>query len=134
MSWNQSSSLPVDVRDERVSSFLGKVYGWMFAGLLVTSVTAFAVASSEGLIETFIENRLLFWILLFAQLGLVFFLSARVNTMAPAMAAGLFILYSALSGSNRVCGSAPLHGFIDCDDICGYCRDVWRHGHLRIND
>lgn len=99
MSWNQSSSfVAADVRDERVSSFLGRVYGWMFAGLLITSATAFAVASSPTLIETFLLNRILFWGMLFAQLGLVFFLSAKVNTVAPTTAAGLFIVYSALVG------------------------------------
>ena len=90
--------MPVDVRDERVGAFLSKVYGWMFVGLLITAVIAFAVASSPALIETLILNRLLFWGLLFAQLGLVFYLSARVDKVAPATAAGLFVLYSAFVG------------------------------------
>ena len=98
MSWNQSSFATVDVRDERVSAFLSKVYGWMFVGLLITAVTASAVASSPSLVEALILNRAVFWILLIAQLGLVFFLSARVNKMAPTTAAGLFLLYSALTG------------------------------------
>src|ERR1700730_6878672 len=100
-SWNQSSITSpqlADVRDERVGAFLSKVYGWMFAGLLITAVTAFAVASSPGLIETLILNRIIFWGLLFAQLGLVFFLAARVDKLQPLTAAGLFILYSALTG------------------------------------
>lgn len=106
MSWNQPSSNQTslnspqlaDVRDERVSAFLSKVYGWMFVGLLITAVVAFAVASSPVLIETLIRNRLLFWGLLFAQIGLVFYLSARVDKVGPALAAGLFALYSALVG------------------------------------
>jgi uncharacterized protein len=98
MSWNQSSYAAVDVRDERVSAFLSKVYGWMFAGLLITSVSAVVVASTPALIETLLENRILLYALLFGQLGLVFFLSARVNKMAPTTAAGLFILYSAIVG------------------------------------
>jgi uncharacterized protein len=100
-SWNQSSlSSPqlADVRDERVGAFLSKVYGWMFFGLLVTAVTAFAVSSSPALVEAVFLNRLVFWGLLIAQLGLVFYLSARVDKVAPATAAGLFILYSALTG------------------------------------
>ena len=70
----------------------------MFVGLLITAVTASAVASSPSLVEALILNRAVFWILLIAQLGLVFFLSARVNKMAPTTAAGLFLLYSALTG------------------------------------
>ena len=106
MSWNQPSwnQSPVaapqlaDIRDERVGAFLSKVYGWMFFGLLVTAVTAFTVASSPALIELVFLNRLVFWALLIAQLGLVFYLSARVDKIAPTTAAALFILYSALTG------------------------------------
>lgn len=103
MSWNQKSlSQPSlaspDIRDERVGAFLGRVYAWMFVGLLVTAGIAFAVASSPVIIETIFQNRLVFWMILFAQLGLVFYLSARVNKMAPATAAGLFLVYSGLVG------------------------------------
>jgi FtsH-binding integral membrane protein len=98
MSWNQSSIANVDVRDERVSAFLSKVYGWMFAGLLVTSLTAFVVASTPALIEALVVNRILLYALFFGQLGLVIFLSARVNKMAPTTAACLFVLYSGLVG------------------------------------
>jgi len=99
-SWNQASATTplADVRDERVGAFLTKVYSWMFFGLLVTAVTAFAVAASPGIIEIVILNRLVFWGLIFAQLGLVFYLSARVEKLAPATAAGLFLLYSAMTG------------------------------------
>ncbi len=98
MSWNETSYVAGDVRDVRVSAFLSKVYGWMFLGLLITAGTAFVVSSSPALIETLILNRLLFWVMVFGQLGLVFYLSARVEKMAPTTAAGLFMLYSALVG------------------------------------
>lgn len=107
MSWNQpsfneptnrESFVPVDARDDRVGAFLSRVYGWMFLGLLITAGTAYFVASSPALIETFIVNRLVFWGLIIAQLGLVFYLSARVEHVAPATASLLFIVYSALTG------------------------------------
>lgn len=98
MSWNQTEYISADVRDVRVTSFLSKVYGWMFLGLLLTAGTAVVVANSPTLIETLILNRIFFWILVFAQLGLVLYLSVRVEKMAPATAAGLFLLYSALVG------------------------------------
>lgn len=101
MSWNQSSLTSpqvAEVRDERVGAFLSRVYGWMFAGLLVTAVTAFTVAASPGLIEVLILNRIVFWALIIGQFGLVIYLSARVEKVAPTTAAGLFILYSALMG------------------------------------
>ena len=98
MSWNQSSYMPADVRDVRVTAFLSKVYGWMFLGLLITAGTALVVASSPFLIETLILNRLLFWVILLAPIGLVFYLSARVDKISPAAAAGMFMLYSGLTG------------------------------------
>jgi len=99
MSWNQSRPYaPVSISDERVTNFLAKVYLWMFVGLFITAGTAFAVASSPALVETFILNRMLFWILALGQLGLVFFLSSRISTMTPITAAGLFMLYSAMVG------------------------------------
>jgi hypothetical protein len=98
MSWNEASYVPADIRDVRVTAFLSRVYGWMFLGLLLTAGTAVGVASSPTLIETLILNRGLFWIMIFAQLGVVVFLSVRVQKMAPATAAILFLLYSALVG------------------------------------
>jgi hypothetical protein len=98
MSWNQSSFAPAGIADERVSSFLAKVYGWMFLGLLITAGTAFVIASSPALVATIVLNRFLFWILAFAQLGVVFYLSARVEKLAPVTAAALFLLYSGLVG------------------------------------
>ncbi|HLA12518.1 MAG TPA: Bax inhibitor-1/YccA family protein [Pyrinomonadaceae bacterium] len=97
MSWNQPA-LTTTVRDERVGAFLSKVYGWMFAGLLTTAASAYAVVSSPAITQFVFGNRLLFWVLIIAQLGLVFFISARVEHLAPTTAAGLFILYSALTG------------------------------------
>jgi FtsH-binding integral membrane protein len=98
MSWNESSFVSADVRDVRVTAFLSKVYGWMFLGLLLTAGTAVVVASSPALIETLILNRILFWILLLGQLGLVFYLSARVDKVSPVTAAVLFLVYSAMVG------------------------------------
>ena len=97
MSWNQPPTMAAGA-DVRITAFLSKVYGWMFLGLLVTTGTAFVVSSSPLLIETFILNRVLFWILLFGQLGLVFYLSARVEKVSPVTAATLFMLYSVSVG------------------------------------
>jgi FtsH-binding integral membrane protein len=99
MSWNQQPTYASpDMLAARITAFLGRVYAWMFLGLLVTAATAFFVASSEPLIEALILNRLVFWILVFGQLGLVFYLSARVDKMSPTTAGALFIVYSATVG------------------------------------
>jgi hypothetical protein len=83
---------------ERVSAFLTRVYGWMCIGLGITAVVAFLVAGSPALVQALVGNQLIFFALVLAELGLVFFLSARVQSLTPASAAGLFIAYSALNG------------------------------------
>lgn len=83
---------------ERVTSFLRGVYGWMFVGLGVTALVALEVASSPALLRTIASNRLLFWALMIAQLGIVFGLSASVDRIAPGMASLLFVAYSGLTG------------------------------------
>ena len=83
---------------ERVTAFLRKVYGWMFVGLGITATVALGVAGSPALVQALIQNKILFYGLMFGELGLVFFLSARVDKLAPATASGLFLLYSALNG------------------------------------
>lgn len=87
-----------DAAAERVTAFLRVVYGWMFAGLAVTAAVAWIVAGSPLLIETIATNRALFWVIAIAQLGVVFFLSARVAHLSPSTAALLFLGYSALTG------------------------------------
>lgn len=84
--------------DERITVFLRAVYGWMAFGLAVTATVAWMIASSETMVMTIIQNRPLFWGLMIAQLGIVLWLSVRVQDMAPGMASTLFIVYSGLTG------------------------------------
>jgi hypothetical protein len=64
----------------------------------VTAAVALAVSSSPSIAQGLAANRGLFWILALGQLGLVFYLSARVQKLSPGAASGLFLLYSALNG------------------------------------
>jgi FtsH-binding integral membrane protein len=83
---------------ERIGLFLRAVYGWMCGGLAITAAIAWLVAASPVLVGALLTNRLLFWGLVIAQLGIVFALSARVRSLAPSTAALLFVVYSALTG------------------------------------
>jgi FtsH-binding integral membrane protein len=94
-----SAFQPVAASAEKVTAFLRSVYGWMFAGLGITAAVSLSVAASPGLQQAIFANRLVFFGLIIAELGLVFFLSARVQKLAPATAATLFIAYSALNGA-----------------------------------
>jgi FtsH-binding integral membrane protein len=94
---DRAFSTPLPAAD-RVSEFLRAVYGWMCVGLAITAVTAWFIAGSPAIVMAIASNRLLFWALMIAQLGLVFTLSARVDRMASSTAALLFTGYSALTG------------------------------------
>jgi hypothetical protein len=84
--------------DERVTSFLRAVYGWMFVGLLVTAGVALFIASQEELVRAIVTTRFLFLALVIGQLGLVYWISARVSTLKPSTAATLFLVYAATNG------------------------------------
>jgi FtsH-binding integral membrane protein len=84
--------------EERVTIFLQRVYGWMFAGLGLTGLVAFAMAQNPRAVQAFAQNRLLFFGLMIAELGLVVFLSARILKMSAAAAIASFVLYAGLNG------------------------------------
>jgi uncharacterized protein len=83
---------------ERVSAFLRAVYGWMCVGLGVTAVVASAITASPTVTQAIASNHLLFFGALFAELALVFYLSARVQSLTSNAATLLFLLYSGLNG------------------------------------
>ncbi len=74
------------------------VYIWMTLALAITGITAFTIASSPSLVDLIYGNTILYYVLLFAPLGLVWYLSANINKLSVSMATGLFILYSVLIG------------------------------------
>jgi FtsH-binding integral membrane protein len=87
------------VAAERVAGFLRSVYGWMCVGLGVTALVASAVAGSPAVMRTIASNHVLFLGAVAVELGLVFYLSARVSSLTPTAATLLFLLYSALNGA-----------------------------------
>jgi FtsH-binding integral membrane protein len=83
-------------RQEASSIFLAKVFNWMAMGLGLTGFIAYFTASS-GLARAIVGSPL-FFILIIAELGMVFYLSARISKIQAATASGLFIGYSVLNG------------------------------------
>jgi hypothetical protein len=78
--------------------FMAAVYGWMTLGLVVTAGVAAYVASSEALLETFIQNRIVFFGLILGELGLVVAISRLAGRLSGMAAGALFALYAALNG------------------------------------
>lgn len=79
-------------------SFITKVYGWMSFALIVTGLVAMVTASSPIMLSIVLGNRIVFFVLIIAELLLVGYLSTAVITMSVPAAIITFILYSALNG------------------------------------
>jgi len=77
-----------------IQKAMQQVYLWMTAGLMVTGAVATSLYNS-GAVKSLGSLMI---VLLIVQIGVVFFLSARINKMAPTTATILFLAYSALSG------------------------------------
>jgi len=79
-------------------SFISRVYVWMSLGLLVTAVTAAFTASTPAMVQAIFGTRWTFIALIIAEFLLVMGLSAMVNRLSFAAAAGAFVVYSVLNG------------------------------------
>lgn len=77
-----------------IQKAMQQVYLWMTAGLMVTGAVATTLYNS-GFVATLGPLMI---VLLIAQIGVVFYLSARINKMAPTTATILFLVYSAMTG------------------------------------
>ncbi|WP_044190680.1 Bax inhibitor-1/YccA family protein [Porphyromonas sp. COT-290 OH860] len=78
-------------------SLIQRVFLWMTMGLSITGLTAMLTYSSSLFYEL-MSNSILFWGLMLAELGIVFYLSSRVMKMSFMTATILFAAYSILNG------------------------------------
>ena len=83
----------------KVNTFIKSVYNWMAIGLALTAFTALYVSNSETMLRIIFGNQLVFFGLIIGELGLVFYLSARVQKIQASTATALFVLYSVLNGA-----------------------------------
>jgi uncharacterized protein len=109
--------------DEGLRSYMLKVYNYMSAGLGITGVAAVltymaAVDTSTGTRQLTSFGQMIFtgplmWVLVFAPVALVFFLSFRIHKMSVAAAQTTFWVYAALVGiSFASLGLVYTHGSI----------------------
>ena len=99
--YNQSYDPTAYRSESRSVSFpavMRNVYLWMTFALVMTGLTAAAVATQPQLIQAIFANKLVFWGLMIAELGLVFYLSARIMTMSFVTAGLSFAVYAILNG------------------------------------
>jgi FtsH-binding integral membrane protein len=70
----------------------------MAFALGLTGLVAFYTAQSPELLSLIFSNSYGFWILFGLQIGIVVFLSARIDKMSANTAIGSFLLYSVITG------------------------------------
>lgn len=78
--------------------FMTGVYKWMTIGLAITGLIAYMLGQDEQLVIQIVSNKIHFYGMIIAQLGLVIYLSARIANMSPAKATFVYIAYAALTG------------------------------------
>lgn len=95
---NQNGSI-VQNASTTIQKYMSGVYAWMFAGILLTAIVSGFLLSNEAAFRTFLyNNKLIIFVLIAAQFGIVIALSAAMKKLSASTATGLFMLYSALTG------------------------------------
>jgi FtsH-binding integral membrane protein len=85
------------VTEEQSRQFFKWVYGWMAAGLVVTTVMAFLTTNIPQMLALAMNPIVLIGALI-GQIVLVIALGAAIQKLSPATAAIMFMVYSALTG------------------------------------
>lgn len=80
-------------------ALMRKVYVWMTLALVITGFTAYAVATSPGLLMAIVGNRFVLLGLIVAELALVVGISGAINRLSLAVATLMFVLYSVINGA-----------------------------------
>ena len=84
--------------ERRENVFLSRVYLNMMLALLVTGVVAFLTAQSTAIMKVFVMNPVAMVVIAIVEMGLVMYLSGRVERMSVGSAYICFYLYAILTG------------------------------------
>ncbi len=95
---NLSSFSQASAAATKTNSFVRSVYNWMAVGLGLTAFVAYYVANSPAVLQVVYGNPVVLPVLIIAELGFVFYLSARIQKISASMATNLFVIYSILNG------------------------------------
>ncbi|MBR5697158.1 MAG: Bax inhibitor-1/YccA family protein [Prevotella sp.] len=101
--WGNTPGSYADDRELALSAafpaLMRKVYLWMTLALAITAITAYGVATSPALLSLIYSSKWTFFGLIIAELALVIYVSARINSLSLTTATMLFILYSVINGA-----------------------------------
>jgi FtsH-binding integral membrane protein len=81
--------------DAGLRSYMLRIYNQMAAGVALTALVAWLTYQLTG--PALLQNPIM-WLFILAPLVLVFFISARINTLSAITARWLFFVYAALVG------------------------------------
>jgi len=93
-----AAPVSAQARQQASTLFLAKVFNWMAVGLGLTGLAAFVTANTPALLNIIFGNQIVFFGLVMLELGMVFYLSARVHRISAQAATALFMVYSVLNG------------------------------------
>ncbi|MGM9865322.1 MAG: Bax inhibitor-1/YccA family protein [Muribaculaceae bacterium] len=96
--YDQYNQPPQYVSGSLVSNVMKRVYLTMTLGLLITAFTSLFCANSDSVITFFVQNSWAMWVLVIAELGIVFGVSAGINRLSTGTAMALFILFAVING------------------------------------
>ena len=97
--WTARATMPQVGIDVGLRDYMLKVYNFMAGGLAITGVVAY-VAAASGFYQA-IFGTALYWVVMFAPLGLVLLLSFRIQKMSLGAAQLTFWAYAASSDCPR---------------------------------
>jgi len=92
----RTEAMQADI-DVGLRQYMLRVYNYMASGLALTGLVAAFVASQPALLNAIFGSPLK-WVVMLAPLGVVMFLSFRINAMSAAAAQAAFWGYAALNG------------------------------------
>lgn len=93
--------------DQGLRAYMLKVYNYMASALALTGLVAYLVAHTPALMQMLyvvsprgIQPTMLGWVVMFAPLALVFFLSMKIGSMQVRTAQTVFWVYAGLVGAS----------------------------------
>jgi FtsH-binding integral membrane protein len=92
----QAEAAQIDVG---LRQYMLRVYNYMASGLALTGIVALFIGTNTELLRA-IYGTPLKWVVMFAPLAVVFFMSARIEHIKASTAQGLFWLYAGLVGAS----------------------------------
>jgi uncharacterized protein len=95
---NQVAAADRTYANADLAAFFTQTYRWMAVGLAVTGFVAYFVAQSPTAVATIVGNRGIFFVLMIAELGVVFAFSRMAARVSAASAMAMYLGYAFLNG------------------------------------